>query len=380
MCSLERKFFNIYFEKYRNNKILREFVNIEDDIKKLNDIKNKRFQQNNIYSLEQVFDILTKLLKNKNLINNFESFFKKFNRLFNTTYKSKDILSAWMIFICPEYILDITLDELNNLNSNNYKKNVYYSAEQLIYHLTYFKSVNIISFNKYIFDYQVNFNIFLNIDKLQKAFELSKEYMGIEETIYEITESKKYNENEKIIILNNLTDTQNEIKKYINLFNFTISFEKLKQNVVNKIKFKNMIKKEFKNEIEKCFDEKKYDIVKDLLTEIKQFILKFNKNKDDINNFFDIDYIIHLFNHDIITIFDINNFCLKLIDYILPYGSKALENYKRDEWNCIFNNKINNNSINKFATIFIYFILELINEIIEEILSFEIFCSKYLVK
>lgn len=124
------------------------------------------------------------------------------------------------------------------------------------------------------------------------------------------------------------------------------------------------------------FPRKKYDIIGEILDEIKQFIIKFYKNDsnklNEIEEFFDVKYIIQLFHHNIITKHDINTFCINILNYILPLGSKVLEKNKYEEWNYI-SNEINKENLNTFASQFVFFILELINEIIEEITNFQNF-------
>ena len=403
MTSIERRFFSIYFEKYRCKKILREFDKIEHIIDNLNSIINNRFNNLNLFetqinSISNIFNVLDKTLHDKNILLSFNNFIKVYNRLFNVKYNTRQILTAWMIFTCPEYILDIKLDDINlatdfvnlatnkvnlatnkvNLATNKYKRNIYYASEQLIYYFTNFSSISLNKFNKIIFEFNMEFNNFLQIDKIEKVYTYCNDWMEMEETIESIKKSKKYHQEEKDNIINNLIKTQDDIKTHIKIFNLDINYDELKKIAREKIKFKNLIQKEFKNEIELCFEEKKYDVIGEILDEIKQFILKFNKNNSDkinhVNEFFDVEYIIQLFRHDIITTNDINIFCMNTLSYILPHGSIALEKNKYEEWEYILSlNK--NNKLNNFASRFIFFILEVINEIIEEITNLTNFIS-----
>jgi hypothetical protein len=390
MSSIERRFFSIYFEKYRHKKILREFNKIEQIIDNLNSIKNKRFNNLNLFETEinlvsDSFNILEKMLRDKKNLLCFNQFFKVYNRLFNVNYNSRNILTAWMIFICPEYILNVKLNDINDINNinnlaNNYKKNIYYRAEQLVYkftNFTKFDSVNLKKFNKILFEFNVEFLNFLQVDKIEKIHNSCNDWMEMEETIQLIKISKKYQQEEKFNIINNLVKTQNELKEHISKFNIEVNYEELRKIVEEKMKFKNLIQKEFKNEIELCFQEKKYDIIGEILDEIKQFIIKFYKKNNldklrEIEDFFDIEYIIQLFRNDIITKQDIIIFIQNILKFILPLGSAVLEKNKYEELNSISNNILNEN-LNTFASQFIFFILELINEIIEEIINFQNF-------
>lgn len=383
MTSIERRFFSIYFEKYRYKKISREFNKIEQIVNILNSITNKRFNSLNLFeteinSISNSFDVLDKMLRNKKNLLCFNEFFTVYNRLYNVNYIPRYILTAWMIFTCPEYILNINLNDINNTVNltNKYKKNIYYAAEQLIYYFTNFRSINLKNFNKVLFEFDLEFNNFLQFDKIEKVYIYCNDWMEMEETIESIKKSKKYQQDEKDNIINNLIKTQEQIKKHIRIFNIEIKYNELKQIVEEKIKFKKLIQKEFKNEIEICFQEKKYEIIGEILDEIKQFIIKFyKKNLDKINEideFFDVEYIIQLFKHDIITKHDVNTFCINILNYILPVGSVVLERNKHEEWNCI-SNENNKENLNTFTSHFVFFILELINEIIEEITIFQNF-------
>jgi hypothetical protein len=379
MSSIERRFFSIYFEKYRYKKILREFNKIEQIIDNLNSITNKRFNNLNLFeteinSVSDSFNILEKMLRDKKNLLCFNQFFKVYNRLFNVNYNSKHILTSWMIFTCPEHILNVKLNDINNLTNKN-KKNIYYRAEQLVQQFTTFN--NLKKFNKILFEFNLEFLNFLQVDKIEKIHSSCNDWMEMEETIQSIEKSKKYQQEEKINIINNLVETQNKIKEHITIFNIEINYDELRKIVGEKMKFKNLIQKEFKNEIELCFQEKKYDIVGEILDEIKQFIIKFYKKNNldklrEIEDFFDIEYIIQLFRNDIITIQDVNIFCINILKFILPLGSENLEKNKYEDWNMISKNMLNEN-LNTFASQFIFFILELINEIIEEIINFQNF-------
>ena len=73
MTSIERRFFSIYFEKYRCKKILREFDKIEHIIDNLNSIINNRFNNLNLFetqinSISNIFNVLDKTLHDKNIL------------------------------------------------------------------------------------------------------------------------------------------------------------------------------------------------------------------------------------------------------------------------------------------------------------------------
>lgn len=72
MTSIERRFFSIYFEKYRCKKILREFKKIEHIVENLNSITNKRFNNLNLFeteikSVSNTFNELDKMLRDKKI-------------------------------------------------------------------------------------------------------------------------------------------------------------------------------------------------------------------------------------------------------------------------------------------------------------------------
>jgi hypothetical protein len=381
MTSIERKFFSIYFENYRCRKVLREFKNIEKIIDNLNSIKNTKINNSNLFETEinsnrNIFDKIEKILRDKKVLLSFNDFFKIYNKLFNTEYNFKQILTAWTIFTCPEYILNIKFIDINKLKHDDYKKKLYNVSQQMIYYFTNFSRNNLHKFNKTIYLFDLEFNKFIQLDKIEKIYNYCNDWMEIEETIELIKKSKKYQVDEKKNVIINLINSQNKIKKHIKIFKLDVDYNELKKIVDEKIKFKNLIQKEFKKEIETCFEEGKYNYISEILEEIKQFTIKFNNknNLDEINELIDIEYIIQLYSNNIITQHEVNNFCLILLDYILPHGSHALEKSKKEEWlNIIQLHEVNNDKISTLSSKFIFFILELINEIMEEIIDFKHF-------
>lgn len=120
-----------------------------------------------------------------------------------------------MIFTCPEYILNINLNQINNKVKLSNKKNIYYAAEQLIYFFTNFRSINLKNFNKIIFEFDLQFKNFLQMDKIEKVYTYCNDWMETEETIESIKISKKYQQEEKDSIINNLIKTQEQLKSIL---------------------------------------------------------------------------------------------------------------------------------------------------------------------
>ena len=113
-------------------------------------------------------------------------------------------------------------------------------------------------------------------------------------------------------------------------------------------------------------------IIKKILTEIKTFILIFNKSSEsEINEHIDIDYIIHLIKTKIITYNDITIFSDYIIDKLKILASKTTEIEIDKNFNEIKSKSIDMTNINKSIAELLIYCMEIVNIIREEIVSYE---------
>ena len=128
----------------------------------------------------------------------------------------------------------------------------------------------------------------------------------------------------------------------------------------------------FRSIIQADIKEKKYEVVKKILIDIKNFIKIFNKKQkkrlDEINEKIDEEYLIHLLKNDVISIDDIKLFGDFIIQYICDIGSEESEIESKEKWNKI---KKNNTEIFQIISEMFIFLLELIEIIKNELMDYE---------
>jgi len=370
--------YRVIVDKLKSNFLLKKFKkNIIDseiitDLESIGNFKYSFFMLDNEI-INEKFDNIKNYISKKVVIKEMESILNDYYRWFkidNNFVKitAKQLLSAWLIKYCPSIIL-------GNIDLNE-KKYVKLYAENIIKNFNQIKNNDInfnkIEFNKNILFYTDYITIFLERDKLDKINHYTAEWISLEKSYNLIEKSKKYNEEQKSIILNNILNDKKLIEKNIKLFMKNFDFDRLKKimNISQNISKK--IIDNYKTIISKDIIEKKYDIIKKILLDIKNFIIIFNRKQkyrlDEINEKIDEEYLIHLLKNDLIQLNDVKIFGDFIIQYICDIGSVECEIESKEKWNKI---KENHNELNMLISDMFIFMIELIEIIKNELLDYE---------
>jgi hypothetical protein len=365
-------------DKLKSNFLLRKFkknVSESEIISDLESICNLEYSffmtENEI--INEKFDNIRNYIVRKNVINEINSLLNDYYRWFKINenfvkISAKQILSAWLITYCSDIVLgDIDCDE---------KKYVKIYAQSIIKNLMEIKNndnnFNIIQFNRNILFYTDYITLFLERDKLEKINHYTAEWISLEKSYNLIEKSKKYNDEQKDIILKNILKDKNLIEKNIKLFMKNFDFERLKKIINISQNLSKKIIDNYKLIIHKDISEKKYDVIHKILIDIKSFIIVFNRKQkhklDELNEKFDEEYLINLLKNDVIHINDVKLFGDFVIQYICDIGSVECEIESKEKWNKI---KENNNDTNILISDMFIFMIELIEIIKNELLDYE---------
>jgi hypothetical protein len=352
---------------------------------KLNQILNSKYDTSNIFNDEtneiektkfedRQFDLLSDVLCDPHNIGIIKSILDLYYRIIQIDKEyqilPREFLSAWVISRFPKYVFN------NGITKENIRIKLY--SNTLIKHINnilndnnYF-DFNLIRFNLDTIHYKISFNIFMNIDKINKINLYSTEWISLEKSRQEIMSSNKYNPEEKTVILGYIDSDKKLIEKHMKILKSDFDYNKLKQFIfLSRLTEKKTIEN-YKKIIETELNKNNFDIIKKILTEIKTFIIIFNKSsQEEINEHIDIDYIIHLIKTKIITCDDITIFSDYIINKLKILASKSTEIDIDNKFKEIKSKYLDMTNINKSIAELLIYSMKIINIIREEIASYD---------
>jgi len=378
---------------YQRNKVILNLREIKDIINKLNNFITERQESKSKLSpliinydewLKRNYDELTNYITDKNLLNGISNFIKAYNKYYNvdTTVRkeltNKKFLTLWVIIAFPEYILDLDYFIIKKEETraiNNYKIDLYIFAEELHTLLILLENPNkeiLRKFNKHMNLFINALDYYLVVNKKEKVISYIKQWIELEKSQQKINKSTNYTDSEKdnhkyIIKLN-----KELLETHINFFtkltdNF---FNKMVESATHQILIEDKLKEALEQVLLDNINSNNFSNITDILVQIKNFILRFtNITEETINEEIDIDYIVQLVKHDVLTINDIEYFGQNILNNICSAGSIFLNNNQLEEWKNIVNKNRDNHKI--IMCKLLRLCLETINLIIDEINCFE---------
>ena len=370
--------YRVIVDKLKSNFLFRKFKksiyesDVISDLEAISNIEFSFFMTEN-EKINERFDHIKNYISQKNVINemnlilnNYYRWFKIDNNFVKIT--SRQLLSAWLINYCPTIVLGIIdCDEKKYVKL--YSENIIKIFYQIINKDTNF---NIIEFNKNMLYFTNYITLFIEKDKIEKINYYTAEWISLEKSYNLIEKSKKYNDEQKELILKNIARDKKLIENNIKLFMKNFDFDRLKKILNISQNLSKKIIDNYKTIIQADIKEKKYEVVKKILIDIKNFIKIFNKKQknrlDEINEKIDEEYLIYLLKNDVISIDDIKLFGDFIIQYICDIGSEESEIESKEKWNKI---KKNNTEIFQIISEMFIFLLELIEIIKNELMDYE---------
>jgi len=310
--AIKKMLFKVFIRNIKNN------YDIFTYIKKFDIIKNKLLPLDD-NEIDNMFEDLSKYIQNKTVIS-------KINKLLNKYYKwlyygssqkeyekiahkidSKKFLSCFMIYYFPRYLLNTDY----SLSENIIDKHLIDISFDLI------KSIEIVEVKPNIFVKSLNkyincLNEFLINDRVIKIRELVEKWTDLEKTIKQVNNNDRYEDKNEII--NVLKNEQHKTIKYIKIIDINFNIDQLNEFFkLNELIEATMIKCYFDN-LENDIIECKYVKLKEILTDIKNnLILLYKKNETELDEYFDIDFIIQQLEHGVFKFEDY----IGLVDYCI---------------------------------------------------------------
>lgn len=380
---------SIIVKTFQKNKVLINLREIKDIINKLDNYISLRQQPvptTIIYDewLKRNYDEITSYIINKNILTSINNFIKSYNKYYINDLQirkeltNKKFLTMWIILAFPEFILDINYSIITKkeyIKVNNYKFDLYILAHELHRLLLLLENSNkeiMIKFNKHMNLFINALDFFLIVDKKEKVKTYIKQWIELEKTEQILLKSLNYNNDE----INNqkylIQENKKLIEKYINFFTKVTDdlFNKMVESATHQILIQDKLKQALEQVLYDNINNNIFDNIKDILLQIKNFILRFTKITEEIiNEQIDIDYIIQLIKHDVLTINDIESFGYNILNNICSAGSIFLNNNKIEEWKNVINDNRDNHKL--IMCKLMRLCLETINLIIDEIDCFK---------
>jgi len=224
--------------------------------------------------------------------------YKKIDNEVSPRISAKKFMSAWMLVSFPNVI--IGKSKSNIINELEYPDDIYFISKKMIEALfvLIYSEYNMESrriFFKAFNQYSNAINYFLNRDKLEKVFQLTKEYFDICKTLKLVKMSKKYSEDAQKECIKVIDESKNKLIQYIKIFDSSINKEDLELYAdLENFKSKKMEECQYKilvNDIK----SRKFVFFKQILTEITTNLKKLSGSSrtcDDIDDVLDSEFLI----------------------------------------------------------------------------------------
>jgi len=312
------------------------------------------------------FDLLTQLITSQSNINIIKSILDIYYRILRLDKEymvtPREFLSAWVISRFPKYILQSGINQ-ENIRMKLYSNKLIQNIKDKLF------DTNFTRFNLDLIQYKIALKIFMYKDRIEKINLYSAEWISLEKALIEIKQSIKYSEDEKCVILSNIENDKKLIEKHMAILKSDFDYSRLKLFIKLSYQTKNKIIENYKNIINIELENKKFDLIKNILNEIKKFILIFNKSSEnEINENFDVDFIIQLLINNSIQITDIDAMSEYIISKLKKLASKSTELEIDNEFNIIKEKSSNN--INNYISEILIFSMNIVNIIRDEITSY----------
>jgi hypothetical protein len=334
------------------------------------------------------FDELGKFLKRKDVIKSANNFVNKYNRFANRGVNDKKLtgrklLSIYMIYGFPEFILEQSRDVLNNAKSG-YEYEIYDICKNIVKMILKFymneknwTDSKMLVFSLYMQLYTVFFDVFLNLDKIKQTNFLVNAWCDRMATVDEVEKSDKYTEDQKESSIKILKEGMENIEKNILKLDKNFNLKNLNSyhNVSTSVK-KNMEKGYF-DMLKEDIQNNKFDFLVSTIKDIKEqiIILQTNspKSKKEFEENFDVDFIEQMIRRGV---FDFEQF-MKNVEYLLSLLVKLQAPMRnkntKETWDSM-TKRIYDGEFNNLAEV-VPFVFQFIFKIIEEVKDDIIACQ-----
>jgi len=310
------------------------FIKYCNSICNLTNILNKTVKQNN-------YEQLQKILSDKQNQDSIQKMFQIYEeysdiKIFNTTTPRKFLL-AWMIYGFPHIVFETDFKIVDT-----YPHNIWISCKNMIEYFinicekSIFDSEN---FNNIITDYIENIQFFIQTDKQYMIKKLVSEYCEMVETINYISESKKYDSEQKKNTIEVINMTKNKIFKYLKFYDKQITHNNLEKVAKFSINLNKQVIKQYEKILVDDLMNKNFIFLSQLIGEIKNNLINFGSDRVDVEEKLDTEFIIQLIQTQNIEYQHIDAYGDYLNQQINKLQSSATIQDTNQRWLDINNNK-----------------------------------------
>lgn len=331
--------------------------------------------------VENSFSIHMKLLTDSGTIKSITELINKYydwvkhNPEVSVKLTPRVFLSAWTISSYPEIVLDTKREQI--AEGDTCIVSIFNAATNFISIIN--KTIetptpdNFIDLISCLNTYSNTFNYFLHRDKIKKIKDLAVQWYGLGKNIKLIEESKKYGDDQKKC-LNEISKTRATIEKHIKNLSPTFDLDELKKFETLADNAELTALKAYKDILYDDINKKKYDYARKIMNEIKKAFVVMNKNLEgELNDFYDVEFLIHQHKNNILTTENIYGLGNYLVSKIKSLESPAGEPETMRKWNDIISAK--ETDINRLITNILLFIMDEIEDIKHNIVNLQIMLS-----
>jgi hypothetical protein len=369
------------------------------NFKKKKHIFNNLFNlinRDNINNINNNFDNITMYIRKKDIIKDINIILKNYYRMLNNIssnnndvdvisfqINSRIFLSSFIIYGFPEFSLSIKKNDIDVQKKNDINYDIYKLSEEFIINIKKFLENSydteiLRKFIKSINMYSNCFMMWINNDKINKINELYYEWHAIQETINDIKESDKYDDDQQKNTIKTLNDSQNNLIKFIKKINPNFDIKYLKIFSSLSFQLKQNFEKSYWDLLKIDLEKKELSSLKKILIDIQNNIISLRKKNskfiDDFKEQYDIELIIQIIENNLFCKEYLLNYSEFIINNIINMQAPIRNKNTIDEWTIIKNN-IEIMDMNDTVPIVLKFILNNINDIKKDILNLQILNS-----
>jgi hypothetical protein len=369
------------------NKFYEQLTTVKPLITKLNNFLSVHSLESPLFithneMIEKSFDMHMELLMNvatvkpiTELINRYYDWVKH-NPEVSVKLSPRVFLSAWTIASFPEYVLDRKIEDITE--ADKYVFAVFNASVNFINVINDTIETpipdNFIKLISCLNTYANTFNYFLQKDKILKIKDLASQWYELGKNIKLINNSDKYGNEDKKNCSFEIQKTRTTIEKHIKKIAPEFDLDELKKFETLADNTELTMLRAYRDVLYNDITAKKYDLVNKVMNEIKGAFIVLNKNLEgELNDFFDVAFLIQQHNNDILTlknIYDLGNY---LVSKIKTLESPAGEPETVRKWNNIVN--INHSDIDKAIVDVFIFIMDEIDDIKQNIINLQTMVS-----
>lgn len=313
----------------------------------LDALTQERLNKNpkSVYELDHIFNRMTTFLNKIEVIKTISDMLNKYYRWIcrndNNYYKiispklnSQKFLSCYILSTFPEFSLSATSDDINARKSGIIF-DMYVLSNELVKTIRDIGSIDLSKFVKSANNYSNAFTVFITKDKNERIDDLVVRWNDLEKTKSKVSTNGKYSLNQKESVVNYLEEQQKITEDFIQKIDSKFNTKNLKQIGTIAVQIEETMEKCYWNALEDDITQESGNsqMLVRSLNEIKDdLIMLHKKSKTELDNFFDVDFIIQKLNHDTLTFDDFISLASYLVQKVIYLQAPIRNDETKEIW------------------------------------------------